>query len=114
MSSCSPRRTARATWSASRAVSVESSFATCTAASESFSCWSCMSASSGETTTVVLGSSRAGSWKVSDLPAPVGITPSTSSPSSSASMISCWPGRSSRTPKCSRASAMSFFQLGRG
>ena len=58
-----------------------------------------MSAISGDTTTVVPSSSSAGSWKQSDLPAPVGITATRSRPSSTASAASRCPGRKARRPK---------------
>ena len=63
------------------------------------STWSFMSAISGDTTTVVPSSSSAGSWKQSDLPAPVGITATRSRPSSTASAASRCPGRKARRPK---------------
>ena len=51
---------------------------------------------SGEITSTVPGMSFAGSWNVSDLPAPVGITPMQSRPETTASMILRCPGRNSR------------------
>ena len=59
----------------------------------SASTWSFMSEISGETTSTAPGSSRAGTWKVSDLPAPVGMTAMQSWPASTASITSSWPGR---------------------
>src|SRR6266702_2078013 len=61
-----------------------------------------MSAMSGDTTSVVPPRTRAGIWYVSDLPAPVGMTPMQSRPASTASMMGAWPGRNSRCPKTSR------------
>ncbi len=61
--------------------------------------WSCINAISGETTSVSPGSSRAGNWKHSDLPPPVGITASTSRPAMASRMMSIWPGRNSLKPK---------------
>src|SRR6266568_1928269 len=61
-----------------------------------------MSAMSGDTTSVVPPRTRAGIWYVSDLPAPVGMTPMQSRPANTASMMGAWPGRNSRCPKTSR------------
>ena len=46
----------------------------------SASTWSFISEISGEITSTAPGRSRAGIWKVSDLPAPVGMTPMQSRP----------------------------------
>ena len=58
----------------------------------SASTWSFMSEMSGLTTSTVPGRRRAGIWKVSDLPAPVGMTPMQSRPPSTASMMLLLPG----------------------
>src|SRR6185503_1967151 len=58
-----------------------------------------MSEISGESTSTVPLRILAGTWKVSDLPAPVGITPMQSCPASTASMMVRCPGRNSRKPK---------------
>jgi hypothetical protein len=50
---------------------------------------------SGLTTNTVPGRMRAGIWKVSDLPAPVGMTPMQSRPPITVVMIFSWPGRKS-------------------
>jgi hypothetical protein len=54
--------------------------------------------------TVALGKSKDGSWKVSDLPLPVGITPRASLPERTASITSSCPGRKWRMLKRSAAS----------
>ena len=48
---------------------------------------------SGETTTVMPGSSSAGTWKQSDLPPPVGRTTTVSRPERMAETAASWPGR---------------------
>jgi hypothetical protein len=53
----------------------------------SASTWSFMSEMSGLTTSTVPGRMRAGIWYVSDLPAPVGMTPMQSRPASTVAMI---------------------------
>ena len=53
----------------------------------SASTWSFMSEISGLSTSTVPGRMRAGIWNVSDLPAPVGMTPMQSRPASTAAMI---------------------------
>src|SRR5512138_3137860 len=61
-------------------LSDESMRSTATPSERSFSVWSRMSARSGDTTSVVPGSTCEVSWYVSDLPLPVGMTASTSRP----------------------------------
>ena len=72
-----------------------------TPASFSAATWSCISATSGETTTVRPPLTRAGTWKQSDLPEPVGITASTWRPASRPSTTCSWPGRKRSKPKVS-------------
>jgi hypothetical protein len=62
----------------------------------SASTWSFISEMSGEITSTGPGSILAGTWNVSDLPAPVGMTPMQSRPASTVSMIFRCPGRNSR------------------
>ena len=64
------------------------------------SCWSWMSAMSGLTTTVRPPDAKAGAWKHSDLPDPVGITTRLSAPASAASIGRSCPGRRDSTPIC--------------
>ena len=82
-----------------------------TPASRNWATWSRISAISGETTRVRPPRTIAGSWKQSDLPLPVGMTASTSSPASVAARTSSCPGRKSEKPKtvdsADRAFAMS-------
>jgi hypothetical protein len=59
----------------------------------SASTWSFMSEMSGLTTTVSPGSTRAGTWKQSDFPPPVGMITIVSRPSSTASTACSCPGR---------------------
>eukprot|EP00962_Isochrysis_galbana_P009148 scaffold2549_cov108-Isochrysis_galbana.AAC.5 len=65
------------------------------------STWSRISASRGTTTTVRPGAASAASWKVLDLPPPVGIRRSTSRPERVASMAARWSGLSGAPPKAS-------------
>ena len=74
-----------------------------TPASPSADTWSCISAIRGDTTTVSPSMTRAGIWKQSDLPEPVGITVSAWRPPSSASITASWPGRNPSKPKTSRS-----------
>ena len=68
----------------------------------SLATWSSISAISGETTSVVPPRARPGSWKQSDLPAPVGMTSSTSCPAVTASQTASWWGRKAcRWKRCS-------------
>ena len=69
-----------------------------TPASLSSVTWSCISATSGDTTTVSPSLTSAGTWKQSDLPEPVGITASTLRPARSASITASWPGRNASNP----------------
>src|SRR5882724_5588533 len=87
---------------------------TATPAALSFVNWSSMSASRGETTIVGPSSTSAGSWYVSDLPLPVGMTASVSRPASTDSMISAWPERSSRRWKTSRIFSRARSSAGEG
>ena len=74
-----------------------------TPASRSAATWSCMSAMSGETTTVSPPATSAGIWKQSDLPEPVGITVRAWRPASRAVIAGSWPGLKSSKPKTSRS-----------
>ncbi len=65
------------------------------------STWSFIREISGETTSVRPPSSRAGIWYVTDLPAPVGITPRQSRPAITAWMISSCPARKLEYPNVS-------------
>ena len=56
-----------------------------------------------EVTTVSPSMTRAGIWKQSDLPDPVGITVSACRPPRSASITASWPGRNPSKPKTSRS-----------
>src|SRR6266571_459269 len=66
--------------------------------------WSCISEMSGDTTSVNPAVIRAGSWKQSDFPAPVGRTASTLRPASSGPSTFSWWIRSAGWPKRSRKS----------
>ena len=70
-----------------------------TPASLSAATWSCISAISGDTTTVSPRMTSAGIWKHSDLPEPVGITVSALRPASRAAIAASWPGRKFSNPK---------------
>ncbi len=61
--------------------------------SRSASTWSFIRLMRGERTSTVPGRRRAGIWKVSDLPAPVGMTAMQSRPRRTASITRRWPGR---------------------
>ena len=74
-----------------------------TPASLSAATWSCISATSGDTTTVRPFTTSAGTWKQSDLPEPVGITASALLPARSASITASWPGRNPANPNTSRS-----------
>ena len=77
-----------------------------TPASLSAATWSCISATSGDTTTVRPSPTSAGTWKHSDLPEPVGITASALRPDSSVSITASWPGRNTSNPKTSRSTVL--------
>ena len=64
-----------------------------TPASRSAATWSSINATRGETTTVSPPPTRAGIWKHSDLPEPVGITARTLAPASTAATTGSCPGR---------------------
>src|SRR3954452_11618761 len=59
-----------------------------------------MSAMSGETTTVRPSRSKAGNWKQSDFPPPVGSRAKTSRPARASEIISACSGRKLSYPKC--------------
>ena len=58
----------------------ECSASAATPASRSAFTWSSIKATSGDTTIAVPGRTKAGTWKQSDLPAPVGMTASAEVP----------------------------------
>lgn len=83
------------------------------------STWSFMREMRGETTRVMPSMARAGSWKQSDLPEPVGMTTTASPPAMIASMGSRWPGLKEEKPKCRerrvvRGSAVAVMVVGFG
>ena len=65
----------------------------------SASTWSFISAIKGEITSVTPPKHRAGIWKQSDLPPPVGITTSPSRPETMSVMTSSWPSKKPEKPK---------------
>ena len=78
--------------------------------------WSCISAISGERTSVTPLRRMAGSWKHRDFPPPVGITAITSRPFRTSRTIASCPGRNESNPnerfRCARSCALVISSSG--